>query len=93
MPGAPEFGKCLLFSWLRFLFTTAALEGPTGEGGELARRRNSFPPKTPPSSVAVVGISFFPYQCYMRDSVADINGANLGGLGELLTSFSSISYS
>ena len=64
-----ELGKCLPLLSSVFLLTTAALESPAGEGGEPALRRDccaisgrptSFPPKTPPSSEAVVNISFFP---------------------------------
>ena len=47
MPGGIEPGKCFLFSQF-FFFTTAALESPAGEVGEVKKCSSVlFPPKTP----------------------------------------------
>ena len=55
-PVRPNSASALSLLNSVFLFTTATLEGPAGEDGEPARRRNCFPPQTPPSSAAVVKV-------------------------------------
>jgi len=41
-PVRSDLASAFSFLGYVFLFTTAALEGPTGEGGEPARRRNCY---------------------------------------------------